>query len=185
MHRYDSIKKLSRSGRVNNIFGSVIPNIAHIAFSPNKTWDMRICTVEFASQSGFLNAVCDLLFSLQSAPPVVKDASYTKPTRHPSARFESRCMFKRKSPHFCSDETLTFHKKGFWDVHKYHTVDLFESVLAGVKEGGCDQWWDAKWRLQLQGALLFQYHDVINDTLGHMAQRETGILVEYSLALAL
>lgn len=113
MHRYDSIKKLSRSGRVNNIFGSVIPNIAHIAFSPNKTWDMRICTFEFASQSGFLNTVCDLLFCLQSAPPVVTDASYTKPTRHPSARFESRCMFKRKSPHFCSDETLTLHKKVF------------------------------------------------------------------------
>ena len=35
------------------------------------------------------------------------------------------------------------------------------------------------------GVLHFQYHGVINDTLGHMAPRKTGILVEYSLALAL
>ena len=34
------------------------------------------------------------------------------------------------------------------------------------------------------GVLLFPYYDMMNDTLGHMAPCETGILVEYSLVLA-
>lgn len=108
MHKYEKIQKLSRSGHVNNIFGSIIPNIAHIGFFRIRRWTCRYARLNLRLNQGFSSQFATSC-SVYSQRRLLSRMHRTqnKPDIRLPGSSRDTCL-KAKSPHFCSEEKKVF-----------------------------------------------------------------------------